>query len=90
MSFIDSQRDAARELYLNRIEIVAIMLQSKLRQIILEYTDYFLSLVEKCMEWSLPEQNIEGANQLYFFIILTINDEKYAFFSTTELNLYFR
>ncbi|KYM82022.1 hypothetical protein ALC53_07506 [Atta colombica] len=40
------------------------MLQSKLRQTILKYTDYFLSLVEKCMEWSLPEQNIEDEKEL--------------------------
>ncbi|KYN18008.1 hypothetical protein ALC57_09653, partial [Trachymyrmex cornetzi] len=40
-----------------------IMLQNKLGQTILKYTDYFLSFIEKCMEWSLPEQNIEDEKE---------------------------
>ncbi|XP_018365479.1 PREDICTED: myb-like protein X [Trachymyrmex cornetzi] len=39
------------------------MLQNKLGQTILKYTDYFLSFIEKCMEWSLPEQNIEDEKE---------------------------
>ncbi|XP_018341280.1 PREDICTED: uncharacterized protein LOC108747890 [Trachymyrmex septentrionalis] len=60
----NSRRDATRGLFFDRIEIVAIMLQSKLiSQTILKHTDYFLSLVEKCIEWSLPEQNSEDEKE---------------------------
>ncbi|KYQ52569.1 hypothetical protein ALC60_08285 [Trachymyrmex zeteki] len=35
------------------------MLRSKLGQTMLKLTDYFLWILEKCTEWSLPRQNIE-------------------------------
>ncbi|XP_018404961.1 PREDICTED: histone chaperone RTT106-like isoform X2 [Cyphomyrmex costatus] len=37
----------------------SIMIQSRLGQTILKLIDYFLWIVEKCMEWSLPRQNIK-------------------------------